>query len=94
MLAKTGKFFFYIVDSTEENIMVLCLRLSINGGGPRDTILGPVLFSLMLNDDFTLSIMVKGSNDCALVEWNILKPLLVDKQSILLTPKTRFLGGK
>ena len=49
-------------------------------------------------DDLTLSMTVKGSNDCALVEWNISlhgqKPLLVDKQSILLRPKTRFLGGK
>ena len=39
-------------------------------------------------DDFTLSMTVKGSNDYGQ------KPLLVDKQSILLRPKTRFLGGK
>ena len=58
--------------------------LPINRGVTKGTTLGPVLFSVMLNnispvnntesmlinfaDDLTLSIMVKGSDDCAPVE--------------------------
>ena len=59
--------------------------LSINGGKPQGTILGPILFSVMLNgiqgihsdrsilvkfpDDLNLSVLVKGTQDQLPMKW-------------------------